>query len=74
LLNQLNVIIEFYVLCKFKKFLHICWEKVNEFRQEIKQGILKDIPDKYFDAFVKSVYEMEQKVIECFKHLNITQY
>jgi hypothetical protein len=71
---NLNKLIELNFLCEFKKFLHICWEKVNEFRQEIKQGILKDIPDKYFDAFVKSVYEMEQKVIECFKRLNITQY
>ena len=71
---KLDKLIEFNVLYKFKKFLHACWVKVNEFRQEIKQGSLKDIPDKYFDAFVKSVYEMEQKVIECFKRLNITQY
>ena len=71
---NLDKLIELNLLCEFKKFLHCCWEKVNEFRQEIKQGILKNIPDKYFDAFVKSVYEMEQKVIECFKRLNITQY
>ena len=71
---NLNKLIELNLLCKFEKFLHVCWLKVNEFRQEIKQGSLKNIPDKYFDAFVKSVYEMEQKVIECFKHLNITQY
>ena len=71
---NLNKLIEFNVLCEFGKFLHICWNKVNEFRQEIKQGSLKDIPDKYFDEFVKSVYEMEKKVIECFKRLNITQY
>jgi transcription antitermination factor NusG len=71
---NLNKLIELNLLCEFKKFLHACWVKVNEFRQEIKQGRLQDIPDKYFDAFVKSVYEMEQKVIECFKRLNITQY
>ncbi len=72
---NLDKLIEFNALCEFiKKFLHICWKKVNEFRQEIKQGRLKDIPDKYFDAFVKSVYEMEQKVIECFKILRVTQY
>ena len=71
---NLNKLIELNLLCEFGKFLHNCWEKVNEFRQEIKQGSLKDIPDKYFDEFVKSVYEMEKKVIECFKRLNITQY
>ena len=71
---NLDKLIELNLLYKFKEFLHSCWVKVNEFRQEIKQGSLKDIPDKYFDAFVKSVYEMEQKVIECFKRLNITQY
>jgi hypothetical protein len=75
---NLNKLIELNLLCEFgkflEKFLHVCWVKVNEFRQEIKQGSLKDIPDKYFDAFVKSVYEMEQKVIECFKRLNVTQY
>jgi hypothetical protein len=72
---NLDKLIEVNLLCEFnKKFLHNCWVKVNEFRQEIKQGSLKDIPDKYFDAFVKSVYKMEQKVIECFKRLNITQY
>ena len=71
---NLDKLIEVNVLCEFKKFLHTCWEKVNEFRQEIKQERLKDIPDKYFNAFIKSVYKMEQKVIECFKCLNITQY
>ena len=71
---NLDKLIELNLLCEFEKFLHNCWEKVNEFRQEIKQGSLKDIPDKYFDEFVKSVYEMEKKVIECFKRLNITQY
>ena len=71
---NLNKLIELNLLCEFGKFLHNCWVKVNEFRQEIKQGSLKDIPDKYFDEFVKSVYEMEKKVIECFKRLNITQY
>jgi hypothetical protein len=37
---NLNKLIELNLLCEFKKFLHTCWEKVNEFRQEIKQGIL----------------------------------
>jgi len=74
LANNLDKLVEVNVLCYFEKFVHGVWEKVNEFRQEIKQGILQDIPYKYFDKFVKSVYEMEQKVIECFKRLGVTQY
>jgi hypothetical protein len=74
LVINLDKLIEANILWIFEKVLHVCWTKVNEFRQKIKQGSLKDIPDKYFDEFVKSVYEMEQKVIECFKHLSVTQY
>ena len=72
--KNIDKLIEVNVLCKFKEFLHVWWVKINEFRQEIKQGILKDIPDKYFDEFVKSIYNMEKKLIMCFKHLQITQY
>ena len=72
--KNIDKLIEVNVLCKFKKFLHVWWVKINEFRQEIKQGILQDIPDKYFDAFVKSIYDMEKKIIMCFKDLQITQY
>ena len=74
LVINLDKLIEANILWIFEKVLHVCWTKVNEFRQKIKQGKLKDIPDKYFDEFVKSVYEMEQKLIECFKHLSVTQY
>jgi hypothetical protein len=76
--NNLDKLFEANVLCYFsefiQKFLHVVWKKVNELREEIKLGNLKDIPDKQFDKFVKSVYKMEQKAIECFKSLNITQY
>ncbi len=72
--NNLYKLVEENVLCGFEKFLHTVFEKVNELRQEIKQGNLKDILDKHFDKFVKSVYEMEQKVIDCFKLLDIKQY
>jgi hypothetical protein len=76
--NNLDKLFEANVLCYFsefiQKFLHVIWKKVNELRQEIKLGNLKDIPDKHFDKFVKSVYEMEQKAIEGFERLNITQY
>lgn len=58
---NLDKLIEVNVLCEFKKFLHTCWEKVNEFRQDIKQGRLKDIPDKYFDHLLKVYMKWSKK-------------